>query len=313
MALVNFYVSQFFQERLFMINFRELVKKGVHFGHQTSRWCPKMRPYIWGVHNKTHLFDVSKTAYLAEKAKAYLEQLSAEGKTFLWVGTKKAAQAPIQTLANEFNMPYVIQRWVGGTLSNFSQVKKSVTKLLHLEDVLAKTSKSNSHYTKKELNNLQKVVARLEKSVGGLRKLSWPVAAVIVVDVTKEVAAIKEAKKMNIPVIGLVDSNGDPSLIDFVIPGNDDATQSIAVILDCLAEGVRAGKLKASDVTNTTANSSEFNEDENTDIATAVLRLSSDEDDVTQETKKKTLKKQPINQKAQPGALKKPSKKTDED
>lgn len=296
-----------------MINFRELVKKGVHFGHQTSRWCPKMRPYIWGVHNKTHLFDVSKTAYLAEKAKNYLEQLSTEGKNFLWVGTKKAAQTPIKTLANEFDMPYVIQRWVGGTLSNFSQVKKSVTKLLHLEDVLAKTDKNKSHYTKKELNNLQKIVARLEKSVGGLRKLNWPVAGIIVVDVTKEIAAIKEAKKMNIPVIGLVDSNGDPSLIDFVIPGNDDATQSITVILDCLAEGIRAGKSKVSTVANTTVNSAEFNEDENTDIATAVLRLSSDEDDGTQETKKKNLKKIPLNQKAQPGTSKKISKKNDDD
>lgn len=296
-----------------MINFRELVKKGVHFGHQTSRWCPKMRPYIWGVHNKTHLFDVSKTAHLAEKAKLYLEQLAAEGKTFLWVGTKKAAQEPIQALANEFNMPYVIQRWVGGTLSNFSQVKKSVTKLLHLEDVLGKTNKNNSHYTKKELNNLQKVVARLEKSVGGLRKLSWPVAAIIVVDVTKEVAAIKEARKMGIPVIGLVDSNGDPSLIDFVIPGNDDATQSISIILDCLAEGVRNGKQKASHVSNTaTISSSEMNEEENTDIATAVLRLS-EEDDSSQETKKKALKKPLINPKSSANSLKRVTKKTDEE
>lgn len=296
-----------------MINFRELVKKGVHFGHQTSRWCPKMRPYIWGVHNKTHLFDVSKTAYLAEKAKIYLEQLSAEGKTFLWIGTKKAAQAPIQTLANEFNMPYVIQRWVGGTLSNFSQVKKSVTKLLHLEDVLAKTGRANSHYTKKELNNLQKVVARLEKSVGGLRKLSWPVAAVIVVDVTKEVAAIKEARKMGIPVIGLVDTNGDPSLVDFVIPGNDDATQSIAVILEYLAEGVRAGKLQASNVTNATVVTGEFVEDENTDIAAAVLTLSTDEDDATKETKKKPLKR-PLNNTKTPGSVvKRTSKKNDDE
>ncbi|RTL07048.1 30S ribosomal protein S2 [Candidatus Dependentiae bacterium] len=303
----------FFQERLFMINFRELVKKGVHFGHQTSRWCPKMRPYIWGVHNKTHLFDVSKTAYLAEKAKVYLEQLASEGKTFLWVGTKKAAQLPMQTLANEFNMPYVVQRWVGGTLSNFSQVKKSVTKLLHLEDVLAKTSKSTSHYTKKELNNLQKVVSRLEKSVGGLRKLSWPVAAIIVIDVTKEVSAIKEARKMGIPVIGLVDTNGDPSLVDFVIPGNDDATQSISVILDYLAEGVRAGKLKAANVTSGTFLTGEFSEDENTDIATAVLNLSSDEDDSTEETKKKPLKKSLNNTKAPNSVIKRVSKKNDDE
>ncbi|HTM06661.1 MAG TPA: 30S ribosomal protein S2 [Patescibacteria group bacterium] len=298
-----------------MINFRELVKKGVHFGHQTSRWCPKMSPYIWGIHNKTHLFDVSKTALLAEKAKVYLEQLSSEGKTFLWVGTKKAAQESIQTLAKEFNMPYVIQRWVGGTLSNFSQVKKSVTKLLHLEDVLAKNSKNSTHYTKKELINLQKVIMRLEKSVGGLRKLSWPVAAIIVVDVTKELAAIREARKMGIPVIGLVDTNGDPSLVDFVIPGNDDATQSIHIILEYLAEGIRSGRLKAIKSTSSASDvTTEINDQESGDIATTVLTLSSDEDEPTQANKKKGFNKKTLgsNIKSIPGAPKR-TLKNDED
>jgi small subunit ribosomal protein S2 len=296
-----------------MINFRELVKKGVHFGHQTSRWCPKMRPYIWGIHNKTHLFDVSKTALLTEKAKVYLEQLSSEGKTFLWVGTKKAAQESIQTFANEFNMPYVIQRWVGGTLSNFSQVKKSVTKLLHLEDVLAKNAKNSTHYTKKELGNLQKVITRLEKSVGGLRKLNWPIAALIVIDVTKEMAAIKEARKMGVPVIALVDTNGDPSLVDFVIPGNDDATQSIHILLEYLAEGIRAGKSKIAKLAHSTAETNALLHDQDTsDITTAVLRLSSDEEEPAQANKKKPFKR-PLNNSKPTSGVPKRTLKNDED
>ncbi len=227
-----------------MIDFKELVKAGVHFGHQASRWVPKMSPYIWGVKNKVHLIDVSKTAHQLERAAMFLQEVATENKQILWVGTKKPARGIVQSVATKLDMPYVNHRWVGGTLSNFAQVKKSVTRLLHYEDVLAKSEKY-PHYTKKELNEIKKSIDRLKNIVGGIRKLSWPVGAVVLVDVNKEQSALKEAVKVGIPVVALVDTNSDPSLVDYVIPANDDAPRSIAVILEYLLQAVETGRLQA--------------------------------------------------------------------
>jgi small subunit ribosomal protein S2 len=221
--------------------FGELVKAGVHFGHQKSRWCPKMEPYIWGCKEKVHLLDVSKTAAQLDKAEKFLESIAAEGKTILWVGTKKAAAKSIKDMAVSLNMPYVNHRWLGGTLLNFSQVKKSLTRLLHYEDILAKAD-SNPFYTKKELNLFKKTVEKLEKTVGGIRKLALPVGAIVIVDVNKEQSAVKEAASMGLPIIGLVDTNSDPSLVDFVIPANDDSPQSINLIVSYLGAAVAKGK-----------------------------------------------------------------------
>jgi len=223
-----------------MIDFRVLVKAGVHFGHQKNRWCPKMAPYIWGTKNNIHLIDVSKTAFLLEQAAKFLQQTAAEGKTILWVGTKKAAKLNILKTAQELSMPYVNHRWIGGTLSNFGQVKKSVTRCLHYEDVVSKSGEE-SHYTKKEFNTFQKIVDRLEKNIGGIKKLAWPIGAMVVVDVYKEQAAVKEAIKMGIPVVGLVDTNCDPTNISYVIPTNDDVPRAINVIMDYLKQSVLAG------------------------------------------------------------------------
>jgi small subunit ribosomal protein S2 len=227
-----------------MIDFQKLVKAGVHFGHQTSRWNPKMAPFIWGFKNKVHLIDVSKTAYQLEKAAEFLKKVTSEGKTVLWVGSKKPAQEVIERVGKETGMPYVKNRWIGGTLSNFGQVKKAVTKLLHYEDILNKTEQF-PHYTKKEFNVFKKTAERLEKSVGGIRTLKWPVGAIVLVDVSKEFSALKEANVMGIPVVALVDTNCDPSLVDFVIPGNDDAVPPIDLILQELADAVNRGKLAA--------------------------------------------------------------------
>lgn len=226
-----------------MIDLKQLVKAGVHFGHQTSRWCPKMAPYIWGFKNKAHLIDVSKTAYQIEKAVKFLESVAAEGKPILWIGTKKAAQKVVLDAAIKLDMPYVIHRWIGGTLSNNSQVKKSLTKLLHYEDILAKSEKF-PHYTKKELNVFQKIINRLERSIGGIRNLTWPIGAVVVVDVNKERSAVREAATMGIPIpiVAVVDTNADPSSVDYVIPANDDSPQSIGLIIDHLAQAVQKGK-----------------------------------------------------------------------
>jgi small subunit ribosomal protein S2 len=223
-----------------MIDFKELVKAGVHFGHRTSIWNPRMAPYIWGHKNNVHLIDVSKTAFQLEKAAQFLESVVSEGKTVLWVGTKKAAQESIRAVAERSGMPFVNHRWIGGTLSNYSQVKKSVTKMLHYEDVLAKDS-SSAFYTKKELNSFKKVAERLDKNVGGILNLKWPLGAIVLVDIHKEASALREAATMGIPVVALVDTNCDPSSVSYVIPGNDDAPRSIKLIIDYLGEAtVRA-------------------------------------------------------------------------
>jgi len=223
-----------------MIDFRELVKAGVHFGHQRARGCPKMFRWIWGHKNGVHLIDVSKTAYQLEQAAQFLKGVAAQGKTILWVGTKKSAQDIIAQAGKELDMPSVSHRWIGGTLSNFSQVKKSVTKMLHLEDVL---SKAEDHfYTKKELNTIYKTAERLRKNVGGIRELTWPIGAVVLVDVRKERSALREAVRMGVPVVALVDTNSDPSMVDYVIPGNDDAPRSIKLVVDYLVDAVKQGK-----------------------------------------------------------------------
>jgi len=223
-----------------MIDLKELIKAGVYFGHQKTRWCPKMAPYIWGHRSGIHLIDVSKTANGLEKAAIFLKSLAEQKKPILWVGTKQAAQTLIADTAKSLDAPYINHRWVGGLLTNYPQVKKSVTKLLHYEDVLVKST--DSHYTKKELNVFHKSVEKLKKTIGGIRKLTWPVGAIIVVDVKKEETAIKEAIQSKIPIIALVDTNADPSGIDFVIPGNDDSPKSIKLILDYLAKAIQEGK-----------------------------------------------------------------------
>ena len=222
------------------IALKSLVENGLHFGHQTSRWCPKMKPYIWGQKNGVHLIDVSKTARGLEKSAEFLEQLAREGKSVLWVGTKKPAQEIVKNAAAELGQPFISHRWIGGLLTNYIQVKKSVSKLLHFEDVLSKSE--HFHYTKKELNLFQKIVDRLINNIGGVRRLKWPVGAVVLVDSSKESTALREANECGVPVIALVDTNSDPSGVDFIIPGNDDSPKSIKFVINYLAAAYRKGK-----------------------------------------------------------------------
>lgn len=230
-----------------MIDFRELVRLGAHFGHIKRRLHPKMNCYIWGCKNNVHLFDVSITAKKIEDAAKVLESIAGQNKTVLWVGTKKPARDAIFEVSQKLKMPYVNHRWIGGTLSNFSQVKKSVTKLLHYEDILEKAERF-PHYTKKELNSFSKMVDRLKKNIGGIRNLAWPIGAVVLVDALKEGAALREAVTVGIPVISLVDTNTDPSLVDHVIPVNDDSARVIKLVLNYLADSVVAGQKKSKTV-----------------------------------------------------------------
>lgn len=230
-----------------MIDFKDLIKAGVYFGHKRSFWHPKMKPFIWGTKNRVHLIDVSKTALLLEHAGKQLKELSSTGKSILWVGTKKPARKSIEKISKSLGMPYVINRWIGGTLSNYSQIKKAITKLLHLQDVL---KKSSSYYTKKELVMLQKDIARLERNIGGIIDLVFPPAAIVIVDAKREHSAIKEAAVMNIPVIAIVDTNTDPSNINIVIPANDDSPGSIEFIIEYLGKCTAEGKKIADEKKN---------------------------------------------------------------
>jgi len=232
-----------------MIDFRQLIDAGLHFGHQKSRWCPKMKPFIWGHRGGIHLIDISKTAHAMEKAAAFLESIVARGETVLWVGTKKSAKDVVGIVGRDLKMPYVNYRWVGGTITNFHQVKKAVTKLMHYEDILDRASKAdNTMYTKKELGRFQKLSERLERSVGGLKDLKMPIGAVVLFDVKKEQTALLEANGAQIPVVALVDTNADPSGIDFVIPGNDDSTKGIKFVLDYLQAAVKKGLAQKAEV-----------------------------------------------------------------
>lgn len=231
-----------------MIDPRLLIQKGVQFGHEAWRWCPKMKPYIWGEKNGIHLINVARTANQLEKAAQFLEAVASAGKPILLVGTKRAAQEAIAKMAQETGCPFVTHRWIGGTITNHSQVRKSITKLLHFEDIVSKSTSGQFTYTKKEYGTFQKIVDRLTKNVGGIRKLAWPLGAIVVVDVKKEHVAIKEAQTMGIPVVALVDTNGDPSGIDYVIPGNDDVPRAVQVITDYLAEAVKRGKAVAATI-----------------------------------------------------------------
>lgn len=224
-----------------MIDFRQLIDVGLHFGHQKSRWCPKMEPYIWGHRGGIHLIDISKTAHALQKTSSFLEAVVARGETVLWVGTKKPAKEAIVQVGNATGMPYVDYRWVGGTITNYAQVKKAVTKLLHYDDIVAKSVSENSPYTKKEVVRIQKLADRLRRTFGGLKALNMPIGAVVVIDVRKEQTALLEAVAAHIPLVALVDTNSDPSNIAYVIPGNDDSAKGISFVLDFLKEGVLRG------------------------------------------------------------------------
>jgi small subunit ribosomal protein S2 len=232
------------EERPKTIGLKDLIEHNVQYGHETKRLNPKMLPFIWGQKNGIHLIDVSKTAYQLEQAAKFLESVAAQGLPIVWVGTKKAAQDIIYEVAQKLKDPYVRHRWIGGTITNFGQVKKQVTKFLHLEDVLAKSAEHT--YTKKEFGVFQKNCEKLRKNVGGIRILTWPIGALVVVDVKKEHVAVKEAQRAGIPIVALVDTNCDPSEITYPIPGNDDVARAIKIIIDRLAESVERGKVAVS-------------------------------------------------------------------
>ncbi len=224
----------------YQVSLEELLEAGCHFGHQGRRWNPKMKPYIYAKKEGVHIFDLEKTAAGLVKAMAFVRDLVGEGKKIVFVGTKRQAADIIKEEATQAGIPYVNMRWLGGTITNWEQIKKGIDRLAELE-----TKKQKGElkiYTKKENVLFDREIDKLNRFVGGLRTLTDLPQAIFVVDVKKEIAAVREARNKGITVIALVDSNADPDLVDYVIPANDDAVRSIKLIVSKLAQAFQDGK-----------------------------------------------------------------------
>ncbi|MBW1680396.1 MAG: 30S ribosomal protein S2 [Deltaproteobacteria bacterium] len=221
------------------INMKELLEAGVHFGHQTRRWNPKMKPYIFGARNGIHIIDLQKTVKLFKTAYEFIVRIVSEGYSVLFVGTKKQGQDSIVEEAERCGMFYMVNRWLGGTLTNFQTIRRSVARLKELEAM--KRDGSITRYTKKEILKMEKEMQKLEKVLGGIKDMDELPGAVFVVDPRRESIAVKEARKLGIPVIAIADSNCDPDEIDFIIPGNDDAIRAIRLFCSKVADACIEG------------------------------------------------------------------------
>ncbi len=219
---------------------KQFLEAGVHFGHQTNRWNPKMEKFIFGEKSGIYIIDLEKTKDALEEAREFIKDVTRAGSYVLFVGTKKQAQTIIKEQALRCGMFHVNVRWLGGTLTNFSTIRKSVKKLVDLENT--KTDGTYEAVSKKERANINKEIEKLNKTLGGIRNMDRLPGALFVVDSKKEAIAVREANKLSIPVAALVDTNCDPDAIDYVIPGNDDAIKSISLIISLITESIIEGR-----------------------------------------------------------------------
>jgi small subunit ribosomal protein S2 len=222
------------------IEMKDLLEAGVHFGHQTKRWNPKMKPYIFGERNGIYIIDLGRTAKLYREAAEFASQVAAQGGTLLFVGTKRQAQEAVAEEATRCGMFYVNQRWLGGLLTNFMTIQRSLARLRELEAMT--TDGRYDTLSKKEIARLDKERRKLAKNLDGIRGMSRLPDAVFIVDTRHEQIAVDEARKLKIPVIGVVDTNCDPDEVDYVIPGNDDALRSIKLFTGGIADAVLSGR-----------------------------------------------------------------------
>lgn len=222
-----------------MLEFEKMLEAGVHFGHLKRKWNPKMAPYIFTEHNGMHIIDLYKTAAKAEEASAALKQIAKSGKQILFVATKKQAKNIVADIVKGTNMPYVTERWPGGMLTNFLTIRKAVRKMGDLEKLL--NNKDNNSISKRERLQITREKAKLEKNLGSIAGLNRLPAALFVVDINKEHIAVAEAKRLNIPTFAIVDTNCNPDIVDFPIPGNDDASKSISLIIEYMCKAIEKG------------------------------------------------------------------------
>ena len=224
-----------------VVTIKELLEAGVHFGHQTRRWNPKMKDFIFGERNGIYIIDLQKTHRLLQEALQHVQDLAAQGRTILFVGTKRQAQEAVAEESQRCGMPYVNERWLGGLLTNFVTIRKSLDRLKELEGMSAEGGR-HERLTKKEIAQLEKERGKIEKNLKGIKGMKSVPDAVFVIDTRKELIAVQEARKLKIPVIGIVDTNCDPDDVDFVIPGNDDALRAIKLFAGRVADAVIAGR-----------------------------------------------------------------------
>ncbi|MDM8558875.1 30S ribosomal protein S2 [Candidatus Parabeggiatoa sp. HSG14] len=222
------------------ISMRQMLEAGVHFGHQTRYWNPQMAPYIFGERNKIHIINLENTLPLYNEAANFLGKLATKKGAILFVGTKRAAQEVVKEAANRCGMPYVNRRWLGGMLTNYKTVKASIKRLKDLETLTQ--DGTLLRLTKKEALSHTRELEKLERSLGGIKDMSGLPEALFIVDVGYEKIAVKEASKLNIPVVGVVDTNNSPLNIDYVIPGNDDAIRAITVYVNGIADAILEGR-----------------------------------------------------------------------
>ena len=227
------------------VSIKSLLDAGSHFGHQTRRWNPKMKPYIFGSRGDIYIIDLKQTLVGLDQAYTFVSELAKKGGTVLFVGTKKQAQEAVADAANRCGMPYVNARWLGGMLTNFQTVSKRVNRLKELEE-MDFTDVHGSGLTKKELLLLEREKDKLNKQLGGIRNMNRTPSAMFVVDITKEALAVEEAHKLGIPVVAIVDTNADPDTVEYPIPANDDAIRGIELLTSLMADAVAEGLLERS-------------------------------------------------------------------
>ena len=223
------------------IDMKELLEAGAHFGHKTSRWHPKMAPYIHSKRQDTHIINLEKTVAGLEEALALTKKIAKDGKKILFVGTKKQLKTIVKEAAESVDMPYVTERWVGGTLTNVETVNRQIKKVKDLERRM-KTGELEARYSKLEVQRFQEEIAVLNTRYGGIKDMTEQPAAIIVTDACEDKNAIKEAKTLHIPVIAICDTNVDPTDIDVIIPANDDSTKAEKLILDYFVEAIKSAK-----------------------------------------------------------------------
>ena len=219
---------------------KDLIEAGIHFGQRRSSWNPKMAPYIFGTRNKIHIIDIRETIKGLLLAKKFIQRTVAEGKDICLIGTKRQARAPVEKCAQELGMPYVIERWLGGTLTNFRTIRDRLKRLEELERLVE--SGEIETYSKKMTSQLTREKNKITRNLQGIRNMNKLPGALFVVDVTREVNALREARSLGIPTICLIDTDGDPDMADIAVPGNDDSMRSIEVIVREIAEAIKQGK-----------------------------------------------------------------------
>ena len=268
------------------IQMKELLEAGVHFGHQTRRWNPKMKPFIFGKRNGIHIVDLQKTLHHFEDSAEFIRDLAANGRNVLFVGTKRQAQDAIREEAERCGMFYMNHRWLGGTMTNFRTIRKSIQRFKEIEEIL---SNDDSHLTKKERIHLERQRRKMDRAFGGIKDMEDLPDALFVIDTVHEHIAIKEANRLGIPVVAVVDTNSDPEEVDFPIPGNDDAIRAIRLFTSRIADNILEGLNLADerfvgaddDAAATAAEASV--EEEGAVVAAPVLEEAAEEDAVVED------------------------------